>query len=79
MKSYRSREFAQRAGVTVRALHRYNQLGLPKPGRRGRAGFRLYGIVIQEDADWTSQYYSKEAEPNSTRYATSDRHSCRST
>jgi MerR family transcriptional regulator, thiopeptide resistance regulator len=41
-KSYQSREFALRAGVTVRALHHYDRLGLLKPSRRSRAGYRLY-------------------------------------
>ena len=42
VKSYQSREFALRAGVTVRALHHYDRLGLLKPSRRSRAGYRLY-------------------------------------
>ena len=42
MKSYQSSEFALRAGVTVRALHHYDRLGLLKPSRRSRAGYRLY-------------------------------------
>jgi MerR family transcriptional regulator, thiopeptide resistance regulator len=42
VKSYQSREFAQRAGVTVRALHHYDKLGLLKPGKRSRAGYRSY-------------------------------------
>jgi DNA-binding transcriptional MerR regulator len=42
VKSYLSREFAERAGVTVRALHHYDRLGLLKPSRRSRAGYRLY-------------------------------------
>ena len=40
-------EFAARAGVTVRALHHYDRLGLLKPSRRSRAGYRLYS-----DADF---------------------------
>jgi len=39
---YRIREFAELAGVTVRALHHYDRLGLLKPGGRSRAGYRLY-------------------------------------
>ena len=39
---YRTREFADLAGVTVRTLHRYDRLGLLKPGRRTAAGYRLY-------------------------------------
>jgi DNA-binding transcriptional MerR regulator len=40
---YQPREFARRAGVTVRALHHYDRLGLLKPSARTRAGYRLYG------------------------------------
>lgn len=40
---YRASEFARLAGVTVRALHHYDQLGLLKPTRRTAAGYRLYG------------------------------------
>jgi DNA-binding transcriptional MerR regulator len=39
--TYRIREFAQLAGVTVRALHHYDRLGLLRP-RRTTAGYRLY-------------------------------------
>ena len=35
-------EFAALAGVTVRALHHYDRLGLLRP-RRGRNGYRSYG------------------------------------
>ena len=37
------KEFAQRAGVTVRALHHYDRLGLLRPGARTASGYRLYG------------------------------------
>jgi MerR family transcriptional regulator, thiopeptide resistance regulator len=40
-KVYRVREFARLAGVTVRALHHYDRVGLLKP-RRTRAGHRIY-------------------------------------
>lgn len=40
---YRASEFARLAGVTVRALHHYDRLGLLKPARRTAAGYRLYG------------------------------------
>ena len=36
-------EFAEKAGVTVRALHHYDRLGLLKPSGRSAAGHRLYG------------------------------------
>jgi DNA-binding transcriptional MerR regulator len=35
-------EFAELAGVTVRALHHYDRMGLLRP-RRTAAGYRLYG------------------------------------
>jgi DNA-binding transcriptional MerR regulator len=40
-QSFRIREFAQLAGVTVRALHHYDRLGLLKPQRTG-TGYRAY-------------------------------------
>ena len=40
-RTYRVREFAALAGVTVRALHYYDRVGLLKP-RRTRASYRLY-------------------------------------
>ena len=40
---YRASEFARAAGVTVRALHHYDRLGLLKPSRRTASGYRLYG------------------------------------
>jgi len=39
---YRTKQFATRAGVTVRALHHYDRLGLLKPSGRSNAGYRLY-------------------------------------
>jgi len=42
-KSYQVQEFAELAGVTVRALHHYDRLALLRP-RRTDAGYRLYGI-----------------------------------
>jgi DNA-binding transcriptional MerR regulator len=39
--SFRVQEFAQLAGITVRALHHYDRLGLLKPRRNG-SGYRLY-------------------------------------
>jgi DNA-binding transcriptional MerR regulator len=39
---YRIQEFARLAGVTVRALHHYDRLGLLKPSGRSDAGYRLY-------------------------------------
>jgi MerR family transcriptional regulator, thiopeptide resistance regulator len=42
-RTYRIREFAELSGVTVRALHHYDRLGLLKP-KRTRAGYRAYSI-----------------------------------
>ncbi len=41
-KLFQAREFAQLSGVTVRAPHHYDRLGLLKPSRHSRAGYRLY-------------------------------------
>ncbi|MBV8845709.1 MAG: MerR family transcriptional regulator [Bryobacterales bacterium] len=38
---YKIREFAELAGVTIKALHHYDRLGLLKPGRTD-AGYRVY-------------------------------------
>ena len=43
-ETYLAREFAKLAGVTVRALHHYDRLGLLKPKQRTRSGYRLYTI-----------------------------------
>ena len=40
---YRVREFAELAGVTVRALHHYDRVGLLHP-RRTASGYRVYGL-----------------------------------
>jgi DNA-binding transcriptional MerR regulator len=40
--AYLPHEFAKRAGMTVRALHHYDRLGLLKPNGRTAAGYRLY-------------------------------------
>ncbi len=41
---YRAKEFANLAGVTVRALHYYDRMGLLRPKQRSQAGYRLYGM-----------------------------------
>lgn len=40
---YQANEFATLTGVTVRALHHYDRLGLLQPSGRTAAGYRLYG------------------------------------
>lgn len=41
-KLYRVHEFAERAGVTVRALHHYDRLGVLRPTARTGSRYRLY-------------------------------------
>ena len=41
--TYQAAEFARRTGVTIRALHHYDRLGLLKPSGRTGTGYRLYG------------------------------------
>lgn len=38
-------ELAKRAGITVRTLHHYEQIGLLLPGARSNAGYRLYTLA----------------------------------
>jgi DNA-binding transcriptional MerR regulator len=42
MSTFRIQEFARLAGVTVRALHHYDRLGLLSPAHRSESGYRLY-------------------------------------
>ena len=42
MSTFRIQEFAKLAGVTVRALHHYDRLGLLSPAHRSERGHRLY-------------------------------------
>jgi len=41
-RTWRSGELAEAAGVSVRTLHHYDQLGLLRPSSRSAAGHRLY-------------------------------------
>jgi MerR family transcriptional regulator, thiopeptide resistance regulator len=41
-KLFKAGEFARLSGVIVRALHHYDRLGLLKPSRYSRTGYRLY-------------------------------------
>jgi DNA-binding transcriptional MerR regulator len=41
--TYTVGDLARLAGVTVRALHHYDELGLVRPSQRSTAGYRLYG------------------------------------
>ena len=46
-RSYRIGEFAELAGVTVRALHHYDRIGLLRP-QRSASGTRLYCLADLE-------------------------------
>jgi DNA-binding transcriptional MerR regulator len=41
-RTYQVKEVARISGVSVRALHHYDELGLLSPSSRSRAGYRLY-------------------------------------
>jgi len=41
-------ELARQAGVSVRAIRYYEELGLIRPEKRSRGGFRLYGPEIHK-------------------------------
>jgi len=41
---FRIKEFAEKAGVTVRTLHHYHRLGLFEPSGRSEKGYRLYSV-----------------------------------
>lgn len=43
MKSWKIGDLAREAGLTVRTLHHYDEIGLLRPGDRSAAGYRLYG------------------------------------
>jgi DNA-binding transcriptional MerR regulator len=43
VKSYTVSRLARMAGVSVRTLHHYDQIGLLEPSARTEAGYRLYG------------------------------------
>lgn len=42
-RTYQVKELARITGVSVRALHHYDEIGLLAPSGRAQAGYRLYG------------------------------------
>ena len=56
------REVAELAGVTVRALHYYDKIGLLKPTGRSESGYRLYShedlVRLQEIIAWRQLGFS---------------------
>ena len=47
IRKYKAREFAELSGVTVRALHHYDRLGLLRP-KRTHNGYRAYSALDLE-------------------------------
>ena len=43
VKAYTVSQVARMAGITIRTLHHYDQIGILKPADRTEAGYRLYG------------------------------------
>ena len=43
MKAYTIKKLADLAGVTVRTLHHYDQIGLLRPHKRSKTNYRYYG------------------------------------
>jgi DNA-binding transcriptional MerR regulator len=56
------REVAELAGVTVRALHHYDEIGLLKPSGRSERGYRLYShddlLRLREIVAWRQLGFS---------------------
>lgn len=56
MKLYTVRQLAKLAGVSVRALHHYDAIGLLKPASVGENGYRYYGreelLRLQQILTW---------------------------
>jgi DNA-binding transcriptional MerR regulator len=56
------REVAELAGVTVRALHHYDEIGLLKPSGRNESGYRLYShgdlLRLREIVAWRQLGFS---------------------
>jgi DNA-binding transcriptional MerR regulator len=44
MEAYTVGQLSKMAGVSVRTLHHYDQIGLLEPSARTEAGYRLYGV-----------------------------------
>jgi DNA-binding transcriptional MerR regulator len=56
------REAAELSGVTIRALHHYDEIGLLKPSGRSESGYRLYSqrdlLRLQEIVAWRQLGFS---------------------
>jgi DNA-binding transcriptional MerR regulator len=52
-KAYHVQEFASLTGVTVRALHHYDRLGLLRPRRTGS---RIVSTAVRSWRDWSKSW-----------------------
>lgn len=52
-RHYQVKEVAQLSGVSIRALHHYDRIGLLVPSARSAAGYRLYSNIDQFAAELT--------------------------
>ncbi len=49
--SYSVGRVADLAGVTIRTLHHYDEIGLLSPGGRSAAGYRIYKSLTWSDCN----------------------------
>ena len=66
-KRYRAKEFAAKAGVTVRTLQFYDQAGLRPPAARTESGYRLYGEAELERLEQTSALRASASHSTTSR------------
>jgi MerR family transcriptional regulator, thiopeptide resistance regulator len=61
-------ELAKRTGVSVRALHHYDEIGLLSPSLRSASGYRLYteADVIRLQQSASSRSLATRAPPRSS-------------
>jgi hypothetical protein len=58
--TYKTQQFASLTGVSVRALHHYDRLGLLKP-RRSSAGYRIYTTRTCRCSWWRNEGCGEES------------------
>ena len=57
--NYKIKELAKLAGISIRTLHYYDQIGLLSPSKRSEGNYRIY---IESDVDMLQQIlFFKEA------------------
>lgn len=67
-------DVARLAGVTVRALHHYDEIGLVRPSARSAAGYRLYAPEDEEEAKekWGGSEAYAESARRTSKYKKED-------